>query len=515
MTQKISSSSNKRLVKNTITLYIRTVVVMLISLYTSRIILNSLGIEDYGTYNVIGGFVSMFSLLGGTLVSATQRFINYEMGRKDNPNVSKVFNTAIGIHIGLSVLLFVVFESFGLWFLNYKLNIPEERMFAANCVYQCSILSFLVNILSLPYNAVIIAHERMKAFAYISLIDAIIKFIIAYSLYFVRYDLLIIYAILILADSLIIRIVYSTYCRKNFPADVSIKLHMDKSAYKRQMVFAGYTFVGSAASILSGQGVNIIMNIFCGVAVNAARGIAVQVQSATEKFVGDFMTALNPQITKTYAAGDKEESIKLVYKGAKMSFFLMSLLSLPIILRADHILDIWLIDYPPYAVSFVRLSLLYSILSVLSKPLITEILATGQIKVNALAIGGIRLFVLPLCYWALLLGYEPTICYFIMISIDVLALNVRLIIVKSIMSIPINRYYKEVVAYIVPVFIISLGATKFFDHFIGDDIVGLLAFIFVSIITSGIVCAFIGLSKIERDLIYKKIISRIHCSVIE
>ena len=345
MAQRISASSNKRLAKNTVLLYMRTLVVMVISIFTSRVILQSLGIEDYGTYNVIGGFVAMFSMLGGTLVTATQRFINVELGKKENGNPNEVFSTAMGIHIALAVIIFIALETFGLWFLNCKMNIPDGRMFAANVVFQCSVLAFLLNIICMPYNAIIIAYERMKAFAYISLYDVMVKLLISYALFLFLSDRLIIYAVLLLALAVSERSIYSIYCRRHFPEESKFHIVRDRRAYIRQTSFAGYTFLGSFASILSNHGVNIVLNIFCGVAVNAARAIAMQVLHAITKFVSDFTVALNPQIVKTYAAGETSKSMELVYRGAKFSYYLMFMSSVPIIFFTPEILNLWLGPY--------------------------------------------------------------------------------------------------------------------------------------------------------------------------
>lgn len=293
---KDTASDGKRLAKNTILLYGRTFLIMAISLFTSRVVLNTLGIDNYGIYNVIGGFVAMFSIAGGTLVTACQRFLTYEIGKKENAQTQKVFSAALTIHIVLAIFLLVLFETIGLWFLNAKMNIPPDRMIAANWVFQCSILAFLVNIVSSPYNALIIAHEKMSAFAYISLMDAILKLLIVYMLYITSWDRLILYAILYLGVAILDRLIYSLYCRRFSESKfVFIK---DKALYKKITGFAGFTFLGSVASLLSNHGVNLILNLFYGVAINAARGIAVQVQNAVVKFVNDFMTALNPQITK-------------------------------------------------------------------------------------------------------------------------------------------------------------------------------------------------------------------------
>ena len=497
----ISSSDNKRFAKNTGLLYIRTLIVMGITLFTSRVILASLGIDDYGAYNVIAGFVSMFSMVGGTLVTATQRFVNVELGKKENGNVNLIFNTALGIHTGLALVLIFLFETFGLWFLNYKMNIPDGRMFAANMVFQCSIVAFISNILCMPYNAIIIAFERMKAFAYISLLDAILKLGICYILFVFESDRLILYAILLMCVSLMDNVIYFSYCKKHFPDTTRISIVRKKEPYIRQTSFAGYTFLGSIAAILANQGVNLILNIFCGVAVNAARGIAIQVQQAVIKFVNDFMTALQPQITKTYAAGERDKSMTLVYRGAKFSFFLMLIFAIPIIFITQEILSLWLNNYPADAVVFVRLTLVYAMITVLSTPLTTVILATGQIKSNAFIIGGLRLFVLPLSYIVLKLGYPAYSVYCVLICIDSLSVFTRLYILRSITGVGINIYIKEVLWYVLIVSIFVAATNYCIVRIFGNEPYYLILYVFVSCMLTIFVIAMFGFTTVEKNML--------------
>ena len=495
MTQKISSSSNKRLAKNTVLLYMRTLVVMVISIFTSRVILQSLGIDDYGTYNVIGGFVAMFSMLGGTLVTATQRFINVELGKKEEGNPNEVFCTAMGIHLALAAIIFIALETVGLWFLNCEMNIAEERMFAANVVFQCSVLAFLLNIICMPYNAIIIAYERMKAFAYISLYDVIIKLLISYVLFLFLYDRLIIYAILLLALAVSERSIYSIYCRRNFPEESKFHIVRDKHAYIRQTSFAGYTFLGSFASILSNHGVNIVLNLFCGVAVNAARAISMQVLHAISKFVSDFTIALNPQ---TYAAGETGKSMELVYRGARFSFYLMFVFSVPIIFFTPEIMDLWLEHYPEHTVIFVRLTLVYGMITVLSKTLTTEILATGILRASAFIIGGLRILILPLSYLVLWMGYDAYTVYYVLIAIDGISIFTRLYILKNITGIKIMEYVKHV---LLPVSMVT-GVSLAPCYVVWKQIPGayhiLTAMIIVTVCI--LVIAAIGISANERQM---------------
>ena len=501
MTQKISSSSNKRLAKNTITLYIRTVVVMLITLFTSRVILKSLGIEDYGTYNVIGGFVAMFSLLGGTLVSATQRFINVELGKKEGGNPNKIFCTAMGIHIGLALIMLLALETVGIWFLNYKMNIPVDRMFAANIVFQCSIFAFLLNIICLPYNAVIIAFERMKAFAYISLFDAIIKLTISYLLFLVASDRLIVYAVLLLVLALSERFMYSIYCKKHFPDISAFHVVKEKNAYIRQMSFASYTFLGSVAAILSNHGVNIVLNMFGGVSINAARAISMQVLHAISKFVSDFTVALNPQIVKTYAAGELGKSMELVYRGAKFSYYLMFVFSVPIIFLTPEILKLWLGHYPDHTIIFVRLTLIYGLITVLSKTLTTEILAAGKIRANAFIIGGLRLLILPFCYLVLWMGYDAYMVYYVMIVIDGISIFTRMYILKDVTGVKMMGYVKNVLFPVLFVSILSSTVCYMIWKIIPNTMAYNTFYVFASLMVSIMVITCIGITSNERKMI--------------
>lgn len=496
----VVSGNNKRLAKNTLMLYVRTFITLIVSLFTSRVVLDTLGVDDYGIYNIVGGFVSMFSILSGVLVSATQRFMNFELGRKENSRAYEVFGTAMGIHIGLSFVLLFLFETFGLWFLNYKLNIPSDRMTAANWVFQCSLITFVVNVLSSPYNATIIAHEKMSAFAYISLLDVFLKLGVAYLLYLSGFDRLIIYAVLLALVAIAIRFIYSSYCTRHFE-ETRFHVSKDISLYKEMTGFASMTFLGRFASILSNQGVNIILNLFFGVTVNAARGIATQVNSAVVKFVSDFTTALNPQITKKYAGGEKEGMYRLCCTGAKFSFFMLLLMATPIFFRAPYILDIWLKNFPPETVIFVRLTLLVSLCTVLSQPLITGILSSGNIKTMCLLIGGIHILTLPLSYISLKFGAPAYSIYIVALIIEVALLLTRLIIMCKLIDLSISLYLKEVIARIIPILVIVFSTCYSLNSIFPDNLLGLLS-IALSEASICIICIFtIGLKTSERKLI--------------
>lgn len=324
------SSNGKRIAKNAILLYLRTFITMCITLLTSRIILRSLGVNDYGLYNVVGGVVAMFSVLTGSLSAAISRFTTFELGKNDNERLKRVFCTSINIQIILIVVIVLLAETIGLWFLNYKMNIEEGRIVAANWVFQFSIITFVINLLSVPYNASIIAHERMSAFAYISILDAILKLAIAFLISFSPIDKLVFYALLLMLCGLVIRLIYARYCNRHFE-ECQYKIIFDKSLLKEMFGFAGWNFIGASSDVFRDQGGNIIINLFFGTSVNAARAVAMQVSSAITTFVNNFLTAVRPQITKSYASGDYSYMMQLIYRGSKFSGFILLFFALPVL----------------------------------------------------------------------------------------------------------------------------------------------------------------------------------------
>ena len=302
-------SSNKRIAKNTLLLYFRMVLIIIVGLYTSRVVLNTLGVSDYGIYNVVGGIVSMLAFLNSAMVAASQRFISFELGTDDSERLKKVFCTSVSIHIVLALIIFLIAETLGLWFVNTHLNIPAERMGAANWVYQCSILTLMLTVVSVPYNSCIVAHEHMKAFAYVSILEAVLKLLVVYLLLVGAVDKLVLYAILVAAVAFVIRIIYGIYCKRHFE-ECTYRFVLDRKLFKEMFAFAGWSIIGNLGFSMKDQGSNIILNLFFGTAVNAARGIAMQVNGIISNFSNNFTMALNPQITKQYAAGGTKASME-------------------------------------------------------------------------------------------------------------------------------------------------------------------------------------------------------------
>lgn len=409
----MNKNDNKRVAKNTLFLYFRMILIMLVTLYTSRVILAQLGISDYGIYNVVGGIVVMFSFLNSSMSGATQRYLTYELGKGDSESLKKVFAASLNIHIIIASAIVILAETIGLWFLNHKLNIPYERIVAANWVFQFAILTFCINIIQVPYNAVIIAHEKMNVYAYISILEVILKLAIAYLLSIVAMDKLIIYAGLVFIVQLFIRIVYQIYCRRNF-AECKSKLFWDRNLYKEMTGFAGWNLFGSVAWLLRDQGVNILLNIFFGPAINAARGVAMQVSGAVMGFISNFQVALNPQITKNYAMGQIGDMEKLAFQGIKYSFILLFFLAYPLALNIDFVLNIWLEKVPDYSGYFIILILVDALAGTLfGGPLMTSLSATGKIRNYQIAVSFIILLIVPVSYTALKLGYNAPCVFYV------------------------------------------------------------------------------------------------------
>ena len=375
----MSHQDTKRIAKNTIFLYVRMIITMLITLYTSRVILNVLGVEDYGVYNIIAGIVVLLAFLQTAMTNASQRYITYELGKGELESVKKVFSMSMTTHITISLLIFFLAETIGLWFINTQLNIPANRMLAANWVYQFSILTFIVNLIRIPYNASIIAYENMSFYAYISIIESILKLLIVYVLCISPSDKLILYAILLCGVAIICTFIYKIYCCKKF-LTCNYTYFWDKKLYWQLMRFSGWTMLGGISNVSAQQGGNILLNMYNGVVSNAAFGIANQVSYAVYAFSSNFQIAFNPQITKLHAVGDSLHLNNLVNKASLFSYYLMLLFAVPFMINTEIILKLWLKNVPEYTVGFCQLMVVYQLIDAFQAPLNTLIFSTGKIK---------------------------------------------------------------------------------------------------------------------------------------
>lgn len=507
-----TSANNKRIAKNTLILYGRMLLMMVISLYTSRVVLNALGVEDYGIYNVVGGLVAMFSVLSGSLSAAIGRFITFELGKGNIGKLKKVFCTAINIQIILIVIITILLETIGLWFLNYKMVIPSERMVAANWVFQFSVITFAVNLWSVPYNAAIVAHEHMSAFAYISILDAIAKLLIAFIILMNPIDRLVFYGLLVLIVGLIVRFIYTWYCQKHFE-ECKYSPMFDKKTTKEMFGFAGWNFIGSSSAILRDAGGNMILNLFFGPAANAARGVAMSVNGAIMGFVTNYMTALNPQITKSFACGNYDYTFKLVFQGARLSYYILLIFVLPILFTTQYLLELWLGIVPDHAANFVRLVLLFTLSESLATPLVTLMLATGDIRNYQLVVGGLQLLNLPISYLFLRLSYPPESVFVVAITVSVLCEIARLIMLQGMVKLSLKHFLKHVYLNVIVVTIISALLPFTIKLFIkGNSFGSFIIICFVSILSALLSIYVVGCNKQDRKIIHKgitKIIYRI------
>lgn len=500
----MSIVDNSRLAKNTLFLYVRMLLIMVVSLYTSRVVLEALGVNDFGIYNVVGGFVSMFSIVSSSLTAGISRFITYELGRKDEGNIKEVFATSVFVQIVISLIILFLAETAGLWFLNVKMNIAPDRMTAANWVFQCSVITFIINLLSVPYNAAIIAYEKMSVFAYISIVEAVIKLTIAFIITWLSSNQLIIYSVLILASSVLIRILYTSYCNRNFEK-CRVRPKYNKQIFRDIASFSGWNFIGATSGILRDQGVNVLLNLFCGTVVNAARGIATQVNNAVSSFAQNFLTAVNPQITKSYAAGDRQQSFELAFRAAKFSFFILLIPGVPILLNTPLILSIWLKEVPEYTSIFTQLALIMVLTDVISSPLITIMLANGNIRTYQIVVGGITLLNFPLSYLALRFGCTPQSTYVISIGCSLLCLAMRLIMLRRQTGLSIRHYMKSVFLRVCVVSALSAAIMIPLNRLFSYNFGGLLGSVALSVI---VVCAIVGAfgcTKGERIAVITKV----------
>ena len=492
-----NTTNNRRIAKNTLLLYVRMLLTMSVSLYTSRVILQVLGVEDFGIYNVVGGIVSMFAFINGGMISATQRYITYEIGTGDVDKLKRVFTTSLQIHAIISLLIIILGETVGLWFLLEKMVIPEGRMTAAMWVYQCSIIASVISIMSVPYNADIVAHEKMSAFAYISIIDVILKLLIVYVLILSSFDKLILYAVLILIVQLAIISVYRKYCKKHFE-ESSYAGILDKSLMKEMASFAGWSFWGNLSSVLYTQGINMMLNMFFGPVVNAARGIAVQVQSAVQQFVGNFQMALNPQITKNYASANLCQMHSLMFRSARFSFLLLFFLSLPILLETKFLLTLWLKTVPENTAIFTQIMVCISLIYTTANPCVIANQATGNVKAYQMVVGGVLLTILPVSYFVLKLGVPAYSVFIVHFCIESIAQFFRMFMLRKLIKLQLWQYMKNIYIPIMVTVAIAVILPIWVRMQFEEGWLRFIVVIFTCMTSVGLTTFFIGFTKYER-----------------
>lgn len=502
----IPQTNNKRIAKNTLMLYIRMLFGMMVSLYTSRVVLNTLGVEDYGIYNVVGGFVTMFSLISNSLSASTGRFLTYELGKGDMQQLKQVFSTSLSIHALLVVAVFLLAETIGVWFLNTKMTIPTDRLYAANWVFQASVFAFMIGLFSVPYNASIVSHEKMNFFAYLGIFDVLMRLgivlFIAYSPW--QFDRLIIYALLLVGVSMIGQLANMMYCNRHFQ-ECKFQFAFHSGNWKEMSSFAGWNFIGCTAGLLKEQGVNLLLNLFVGPVLNAARGIALSVNTAVGSFVGNFMTALSPQITKSYAAGEYVFMMSLVERGSRFSFYILFLLALPILFETEFMLTLWLKDFPAHTVNFVRLMLLLSLLDVLSNTLINLQNATGKIRNYQIAVGSALMLNFPVSYLCLKMGCLPESVYVVALFVSLLCLMLRLLFLRRMVQLSVTQYLSNVCLNVLIVSLIASFIPTLIYFQMEEGWNRFISMLFLCVICSSLSIFFIGCSFSERKFILDRV----------
>lgn len=503
-----NQSDNKRIAKNTMFLYLRMFIMMFVSLFTSRIVLDVLGATDYGINNIITGVVVLFSFLNNALLSATQRFLNFYLGKKDYKTTETVFCMSMNTYLLFSLLVLILGETIGLWFVQTQLKIPVERMDVAFWVYQLALIQFITNLLRIPYNATIIAYERMDFYAYVSLAEVLLKLGCVYLLYVTTLDKLLAYSVLYTIIPIIISIAYKVFCNRNFTTS-NYRYIWDKTIFRELFGFTGWSLFGSVANLSAQQGLNILINIFYGVTVNAAAGIANQVSTSVFGFISNFQTAFQPQIVKTYASGEQDRFFQLIMQTSKFSFFLVLIIFTPIILTIDNILAIWLKDIPEYTGAFCQLILVFLALEALSAPLWMGVQATGKIRNYQIMVAVIIGLNFPLAYLFLKLGYPPYYVWWIRIIIDILLITVRCLYMNRTMDFPVLRYLKEVIVPICMVSILCVPIPWLVNNSVHSLWLNLFAVGITSILVTITIMYTIGLKAEERNIVKKLFVDKI------
>lgn len=506
-----TTDNNKKIAKNTLLLYFRMLLMMFVTLFTSRVVLDKLGVTDYGIYNVVGGVVAMLGFLNSSMSNAVQRYLSFEIGKNNEDGVNRIFNVSLFAHAGIAVFVFVVMEIVGVWYLNTHMNIPAERMDAANWVLQCSIFTTLFTILQVPYNAIIISKEQMGIYAYISILEVVLKLLVVYMLAIGNFDKLKLYSVLIMVVTIGIVMIYRFYCTRKYK-EAKFKFIKDWNLLKQIVGFASWNMLGELAWVFTGQGVNIILNSFFGPVVNAARGLAEQVNGAVNRFVANFQTAVNPQLIKNYASDQLGEMKTLLFRSTRFSYYLLLALSLPIILKMDFILHLWLKEVPDYTTGFCQLVLVSSLVSTLSNLLAQVARAYGKIRNYQIIVSIFLLLNFPLSYIVLKFGCSPLSTMFVNIGVNAMLLFVRLRLTNRMIQMTYGSFIRNVLFPVITVTAVALVIPLTIYFMLDNSIISFIIVCLVSFVSVGVSTYAIGMNANERQYILaaiSKIITKI------
>lgn len=504
-------SSNKRIAKNALLLYIRMATVMLLSFYISRVVLRSLGVEDFGIYNIVGGVVAMFAYLNSSLTAATQRFLNFEMGRNHTEALNNVFCMSMNIHIILAIIVLFFSETLGLWFLNTHIVIPVERITAANLVYQFSILSTIIQIVTIPYSALVTAHERMSFIAYVSIFEVLMKLCFVLLLNFTDKDNLIEYAFYIMLATVISRLSYILFSLLNY-RESKYRVSWDRCLFKEMFKFTGWNFMGATAGIAMNQGVNILLNLFEGPIVNAARAIAMQVQNAFAQLATNFTMAVNPQIVKSYSSGDIARMTNLVITSSKYAFLIMTASAMPFLVKMDFVLNLWLTDVPNYSSSFTIWMLIYQVTLCLTYSINMTSQASGNIRLFQIVESSTLILIVPISWLLLKFGHEPVSIFMSMVALSIIALLLRLLVLKKTVRFEIKKYIKETLFPVskVSILYVILFVVSNLLFRSEKSILLNISHMIIILLLAILVCFLVGLDNRERRMIYNFIRTKLN-----
>ena len=481
---------------------------MAINLYTSRIILDALGVVDYGIYNVVGSFVGLFTMINASMTTATQRFLSFQIGKGNKEKVQAIFSTTVLIHILLALVILLLAESIGLWFINNEMQITDDRMFAANMVFHMSVFALMLKVISLPYSAAIIAYEKMSTFAYISIIEAILSLFIVFLLYIFPFDKLIFYSILVSVVSVLVQFSYWLYV-KNKLGETCFVTKLYKGEAKELVSFVSWNIVGSSTAIAKEQGISLLLNIFFGATINAARGIALQLRLGLNKIVSNFSLAMNPQIVKSYSVGDRQGMTDLIIRGSKFSLLLLLIMSTPLYVKAEYVLSLWLVEVPDMTLDFLRIIILTELLDSMQYTLVTGVLASGRVKSFQLTLGFLRFLCLPIAYVFLKIGCPATSALYVSLATSLICHIANAILLSKIIYFPYVEYFKEVTLRMIILSFLSIIISTILCEFFQPGFLPFVLFLIVSLITTTVLCYTVGLNKDERIVILKIVRNKI------
>ena len=497
-------TNNKTIAKNTLFMYVRMLFTTCVGLYTSRVLLSALGFDDYGLYTVVGGIIAMFGFINNTMTNATSRFITFYLGNGSLDKLKSVFSSTFIIHLSIAILIIIIGETIGLWYLNNKLVIPDGRYTATLYVYQISIISAVLSILTVPLSSEIVAHERMSLYAYIAILDSVLKLLVVWCLLYSTIDRLILYAILLLLVQFINCLIYYFFCRRYFK-ETRIQWHIDRKLFREIFAFAGWGMFGNFSYLFYTQGLNLMLNFFCGPIVNAARGIAAQVENVMKQFAANVQTAINPQIIKSYSRNDYDRMYSLIFASSKYCFFLIFLFSLPVILETPFILKLWLVRYPDHTINFLRLTLLGIMLETIINPMFTANLATGKVRIYQIRVTAVSFAFMPIAYLVILITEVPELLLAVPILTNFIGIMVRIFILKKQIGMPIKRYLSNVISIIGRVVIIASILPIIAYIYIPEGILRFLTTCFLVVISVIVSVYFCGLTINERMVVNSKI----------